>query len=415
MSTKIKLIQTIKSPDNDPIEIVERKGLGHPDTLADGIAESISIEFSKFTLKKYGAILNHWVDKVLITGAQGEIDFGKGVLRSKIQIYIFGKMSKSFAGENIDIKPICKKAIINFLSEALPTLNLERDVQINFTQNDYSKNPYWMNPRNLGDLPNRTDPRSNDSSVSIAYWPLSKMERLVLEIEKYFYDFKLRPRFRYIGQDIKILLVRNDWKVDITLCVPFIANDCPSEAFYLRKMSEIKFGLINKTESFLGSKYKTHIDINNADKMPKLKRTKRKGYYMLVSGSSLDDGEVGVVGRGNPATGVISSYRIHSVEAPYGKNPVYHAGKVYHYLSQKIARKVSNLYNANTTVIIASKMGDKIINPANIIIEINKKFDKQKVKELVLDVLRGSDWAREIITSRYFIPKPGGADNYGGT
>ena len=54
-----------------------RKGLGHPDTLADGIAESISIEFSKFTLKKYGAILNHWVDKVLITGAQGEIDFGK--------------------------------------------------------------------------------------------------------------------------------------------------------------------------------------------------------------------------------------------------------------------------------------------------------------------------------------------------
>ena len=33
-----------KFPSDYPVEIVERKGLGHPDTLADSLAEVISIE-----------------------------------------------------------------------------------------------------------------------------------------------------------------------------------------------------------------------------------------------------------------------------------------------------------------------------------------------------------------------------------
>ncbi len=49
-------------------EIVERKGLGHPDTLADGLAESISNAFSQLTMKKFGAVLHHNVDKLMIGG-----------------------------------------------------------------------------------------------------------------------------------------------------------------------------------------------------------------------------------------------------------------------------------------------------------------------------------------------------------
>lgn len=59
-------------------EIVERKGLGHPDTLSDGLAESISIAYSLFCLEKYGAILHHNVDKIAIQGGQATIDFGCG-------------------------------------------------------------------------------------------------------------------------------------------------------------------------------------------------------------------------------------------------------------------------------------------------------------------------------------------------
>jgi S-adenosylmethionine synthetase len=40
------------------VEVVERKGSGHPDTLADGVAEAISRAYSRYCLDAFGAILS---------------------------------------------------------------------------------------------------------------------------------------------------------------------------------------------------------------------------------------------------------------------------------------------------------------------------------------------------------------------
>jgi len=48
------------------IEIVERKGLGHPDYICDAVMDSISISLSKEYLEKAGTILHHNVDKSLL-------------------------------------------------------------------------------------------------------------------------------------------------------------------------------------------------------------------------------------------------------------------------------------------------------------------------------------------------------------
>jgi S-adenosylmethionine synthetase len=40
--------------DGLPVEIVERKGIGHPDSLCDGIAERISREYSAWCLDNLG-------------------------------------------------------------------------------------------------------------------------------------------------------------------------------------------------------------------------------------------------------------------------------------------------------------------------------------------------------------------------
>jgi S-adenosylmethionine synthetase len=34
--------------EDRPVEIVERKGIGHPDSLCDGIAERISVEYTRW-------------------------------------------------------------------------------------------------------------------------------------------------------------------------------------------------------------------------------------------------------------------------------------------------------------------------------------------------------------------------------
>ena len=57
------------------LEVVERKGLGHPDTVADGIADAISIDFSRYCLEKFNAVLHHNVDKVYIGGGHFNVNF----------------------------------------------------------------------------------------------------------------------------------------------------------------------------------------------------------------------------------------------------------------------------------------------------------------------------------------------------
>lgn len=404
--TKIPNIETLGT------EIVERKGIGHPDTLADGIAESISNDFSIFCLTEYGAVLNHWLDKTLITGALGEMDYGYGVLKSPILVYLFGKMSQSFGGKSIDIETIASKSTRKFLSHAVPLLDVKKDLKVNFTHNSFSKNPFWMNPRDLEDLPNRIAPRANDSSIGVGYWPLTKVENLALNIERFFYN-KTKPKYSFIGQDIKVLISRSRKNLDITLCVPFIAKFTPNEEFYLHHRDKLQSELSEFAQNFMGIDYTVNLVVNNADSLNQSERLTRKGYYFLVTGTALDDGEVGVVGRGNPSSGVISSMRTHSMEAPYGKNPVHHVGKVYTYIANKLAKQISEKYDAQITIILTSKMGNLLSEPANIIVESDKSIPKSIIKASIFEELRKGIWAEEIINSQFFLPSPGNIIRHG--
>ncbi|MDG6925242.1 MAG: methionine adenosyltransferase, partial [Nitrososphaerota archaeon] len=50
------------------VEIVERKGIGHPDSIIDGACEAVSIALSEYYLDNFDAILHHNVDKGLLVG-----------------------------------------------------------------------------------------------------------------------------------------------------------------------------------------------------------------------------------------------------------------------------------------------------------------------------------------------------------
>ena len=61
-------ISTLGStPDSSTsVEIVERKGIGHPDTMCDALAEELSQALCKYYLEKSGLVLHHNVDKALL-------------------------------------------------------------------------------------------------------------------------------------------------------------------------------------------------------------------------------------------------------------------------------------------------------------------------------------------------------------
>ena len=74
---KLKIVKDYKDPEDRNIEIVERKGIGHPDTLADKIAEECSRIYSLYCMEHFGCILHHNVDKVYIGGGLFLLEDGK--------------------------------------------------------------------------------------------------------------------------------------------------------------------------------------------------------------------------------------------------------------------------------------------------------------------------------------------------
>ena len=120
---------------------------------------------------------------------------------------------------------------------------------------------------------------------------------------------------------------------------------------------------------------------------------------------ALDYGEEGISGRGNRCRGLISSMRPSTVESVYGKNPVYHVGKVYSLITNVIARQIGERFNCETTVIITTRNGDPLYSPYNVVIEASKTIDKQVVQEIITEQLGKNDWATRIITEGTFLPE----------
>uniref|UniRef100_A8LZA0 S-adenosylmethionine synthetase-like protein n=1 Tax=Salinispora arenicola (strain CNS-205) TaxID=391037 RepID=A8LZA0_SALAI len=69
---QISIRHACVDPDDQPFDVAERKGVGHPDSLADLLADAFSQRYSSWCLREFGAIPNHWMDKVnLVSPGQG--------------------------------------------------------------------------------------------------------------------------------------------------------------------------------------------------------------------------------------------------------------------------------------------------------------------------------------------------------
>jgi len=360
--------------DAQEIEIVERKGWGHPDTLADGAANAVSYAYCRYCLKHFGHILHHNVDKTSLLGGESVAGPGFGNLVKPIRVMINGRMSTAFGNEEIPIFEIASNAVKKYLTKVIPSLNPETDMQIYDFLNRAGGPPHkgrnWFRPRSEVDLPEIQDPIANDTVCSIGFWPLSKLEHLVLNVELLFYHNLFDRKFKYIGSDIKTMAVRMGKNVFLTLCIPFIGEKTPSLEFYREKLNDIRQMILTYVGKQLGAEYRVKLDLNTRDNEP------RNDHFILAKGTALESGDEGIVGRGNNSSGFIPSLRPYSMEAPAGKNPVYFAGKVYDYYTKRIAKAISEALSCPTIVYIITHSGTSLLDPSHIIVELEKQDSK---------------------------------------
>lgn len=386
------------------LEIVERKGLGHPDTLADGLAESISINYSKYCLKKFNVIPRHNVDKVMLMGGLASINWGSVEYKKPVRVLVNGRISPIFGEEKIPVQKIIDDTVYDFFKKRLPDLN-SQNIEIIHESTNYTKQFRWFNPNSAADLPEYQNRYANDTSSVVGHWPYTLTEYLALKLESHFYIDDIKPRYEYCGQDIKVMIVRNGNFYNITMCVPILASRVNNREEYIVYKSQILKDLEFLIQKTIPDNSTFELQINNNDSKNPEENDPTK-YYILATGSSLDFGEEGVVGRGNNRKGVISSGRHYSMEAAWGKNPHYHVGKVLGYVVDELSKKISEKYDCESRLWAITRIGDRLFEPNYLILDISKDLDKEELELLIKSELNNRDWSKEIIDNSVLVPKP---------
>ena len=305
-----------------PFEIVERKGLGHPDTICDALAENLSRALSRFYLERFGAILHHNVDKALLCGGAARPAFGGGQVIEPIEIYLAGRATASFEGVAIPVDEIAVEESRRWLGENLRHLDPARHVRIHPRIRPTSPDlaALFLRRRGAG------APLANDTSLGVGFAPLDELESAVLAVERKLNSREVRAAQPEIGEDIKVMGVRSGREISLTLACAIVGRHVSDMDDYRRKKARIR--QIAASAAGAGAE----VALNTAD------GDGADSVYLTVTGLSAEAGDDGQVGRGNRVNGLITPYRPMSLEAAAGKNPVTHVGKLYNLLASRIAR-----------------------------------------------------------------------------
>ena len=354
-------------------EMAERKGIGHPDTICDHIAEQVSIALCSYYLENFGSILHYNVDKALLVGGRSTPAFNGGKIIQPIELYIAGRATTEVKGNIVPVEEIAINAAKSWLSNNLRFLDVENHVRIIPKIRAGSNELVELFQRfGKGEIP-----LANDTSFGVGYYPYSSNEKKVLDLETLLNDKKTKEKFPFIGEDIKVMGVQNFQKNEFTVAVAMVDKFISSLDDYSTKLSTVK-EFINSHLGYVDA----DIHINTADNY------KTKSVYLTVSGTSAEAGDDGQVGRGNRLNGLITPYRPMSLEAISGKNPVSHIGKIYNHFAFDLSRAiVENKYAEEAHVFIVSQIGKPITQPQLLNIKLKNYIDKEQIANFALDRL----------------------------
>ena len=324
MKRNIKVERLNQRPlEQQEIELVERKGIGHPDSVADGLAESISRALCQEYLDRFGAVLHHNTDKTQIVAGRSKPAFGGGEVICPLYILLTGRATRVFKEEEIPVDTIAIKAARKLLSESLSNLDVNNHVILDAK--------IGMGSSDLRDVFGRKVPSANDTSFGVGYAPLSETENIVYNTEREM--MRMMKEFPAIGEDIKVMGMRHGDAINLTIACAMVDRHVSNLKEYTDTKREIVEHLVEHARQFTARKITAQMNV--ADNI------EEGSVYITVTGTSAEMGDDGAVGRGNRANGLITPNRPMSLEATCGKNPINHVGKIYNLLSTEAARQIA--------------------------------------------------------------------------
>lgn len=342
------------------VEIVERKGTGHPDYICDAVMERISVALSREYLKRFGTVLHHNTDKGLLVAGQVVKGFGGGKVIKPMELIVGDRASYGTGRSRVPVAEIARETVFSWFRENLPHIDPKKHLKVRVV----------LQPGSVelaGIFARRGRVRgANDTSAAAGYAPLTPTEQAVFATERLINSPAFKLRFPETGEDVKVMGVRRGRELDLTLACPLMASLIDSERAYFRKKREIHAAVME----FLSTRpfSKVNLNFNSLD----AKGQGTRGVYISLLGTSAEDADSGQVGRGNRVNGVISLNRPMGTEAAAGKNPVSHVGKIYSILSHQMANEIYERVEGlkEVSVWLLSEIGRPINEPKQVYVEV---------------------------------------------
>ena len=356
--------------EEQAIEIVERKGIGHPDSLADGIAEAMSRELSKEYIRRFGAVLHHNTDETQIVAGRSNPQFGGGEVIEPIYVLLVGRATKYFNGEYIPTDKVALKAAREYVRQSMRNLDADLDIVFDVRLGEGSTDLQDVFRRRKGQVA-----LANDTSFGIGFAPLSETERLVYNVERRIYE-EFRKENPAIGEDVKVMGLRERDRITLTIAAAFVDRYVGSISEYDAIKEELE-GFVRDISSEYTER-QVQVFVNTADDY------ESGCIYLTVTGTSAENGDDGSVGRGNRCNGLITPGRPMSMEASSGKNPINHVGKIYNILANLMASKIVEEVDGvrEVYVRILSQIGKPIDEPKALSVQLipQRGYDVQKME-----------------------------------
>ncbi|GLI39877.1 methionine adenosyltransferase [Geobacter hydrogenophilus] len=342
------------STQDQLVEIVERKGKGHPDFICDAAMDAVSVALSQEYIRQFGRILHHNIDKSLLAAGSVEKRFGGGRVTRPMELIIGDRATFSAGDRQIPVTEIALGAAREWFRKNLRFVDPELHVNFRVVLAPGSEE--------LTDIFARPGEvmAANDTSAAVGYWPLSPTELAVLSLEQHLNSREFKEHFPETGEDIKVMGLRSGNDLELTVAMPFLARFIESEGEYFARKGVVEREIGEFLTGLPGFGRKG-VRLNALDEPGR----GLGGVYLSLLGTSAEDADSGQVGRGNRVNGIIALGRPLGTEAAAGKNPVSHVGKIYnilaHQLAQEICEELEGVREAH--VLLLSRIGTPIDRP----------------------------------------------------
>ncbi|RMF41953.1 MAG: methionine adenosyltransferase [Planctomycetota bacterium] len=341
-------------------EYVERKGIGHPDTICDGVMEAMAVALAQEYVRTAGRVLHFNVDKGLLVAGQTDPRFGGGRVLEPMRLYVGDRATRAFDGTIIPVGDVIEQAAREWLQTHLPRVDPAKHLIV--------IDELQPGSAELAAIYAQSTITANDTSVGVGYAPLSETERLVLEAEQFLNSTQVKAELPAIGEDIKVMGVRRDRSLALTVAMALVDAHVASETAYF----DCKQQAGELLQDFLSSKMAeldaVEVEINTLDR----RGAGAEGVYLTVLGTSAENADSGQVGRGNRVNGLITPCRPMSLEAAAGKNPVSHVGKIYNVLAFHIAQRIVDQVEPvdAASVWLCSRIGYPVDRPWSVTVQV---------------------------------------------